>query len=104
MSVTTLTFGSSLYQRQLVELVERRRRRQRPFERGRARAPRIVARPLLAHEGIRHAEEEHQRAECRDERSDRRYVVPAPERIRVVGDAARHAGKSEEVLREEYEV
>ena len=38
--------------RQRLELVEGRRRGQRPFERGRALAPRVVGRLLLADEGI----------------------------------------------------
>ena len=60
--------------RQRLPLVERRRRRQRPFERRRAGAPRIVAgRPLLR-EGVPHAVEEDQRRRrprCRS-RSTRR--------------------------------
>ena len=36
--------------------------------------------------------------------ADRRDQVPAGEGIRIVDDAARHAGEAEEVLREEHEV
>src|SRR5437763_628594 len=68
---------SSLDPRQHVELMERRRRRQRPFERRRAGAPWIVGRALAAQEGLGHAEEEDQHAEARDVRADRRHDVPA---------------------------
>src|SRR5262245_41108528 len=63
----------SLDQRQFVVLVERWWRRQRPFERGRACAPRIVAGFLLAHEGMGDAEEEHQGAESREIGAERRH-------------------------------
>src|SRR5882672_7461414 len=56
----------SLDQRQYVELVERRRRRQRPFEGGRARSPRIVGRSFLADEGAHHSVEEDQHADAGD--------------------------------------
>src|ERR1051326_8226726 len=71
---------------QLVELVERRRRRQRPFQRGRPRTPRIVGRLLLAGEGRAHPDEEEQQAQRRDVGANRRYVVPAGEGVRIVGD------------------
>src|ERR1700755_2526570 len=77
------------------------RRRQRPFERGRARAPRIVCRLLLAHERMGHAEEEHQRPDARNIRADRGDQVPTGESVGIVGDAARHASEAEEVLRKE---
>src|SRR6266566_6723462 len=44
--------------RQDIELMERRRRRQSPFERGRASAPGIGACWRLAHEGENHIGEE----------------------------------------------
>src|SRR3954471_4203426 len=44
----------SLHLRQHFELVERRRRRQRPFQRGGAGAPRIVGSLFLAHERLNH--------------------------------------------------
>src|SRR3954470_2878150 len=94
----------SLDQRQLVVLVERRRRRQRPFERGGACPPWIVCRPLLAHERLGDAEEEHQRAKPRKVGSERGDQVPAGESVGIVGDAPRHAGEPEEVLREEDDV
>src|SRR5215218_9522244 len=56
----------SLDARQHVELVERRRRRQGPFQRGRARAPWIIGRSLLAQEGVNKADEEDDQAEERD--------------------------------------
>ena len=39
-----------------------------------------------------------------DERADRGDQVPAGERVRIVRDAARHAGEAQEVLREEGQV
>ncbi len=84
--------------------MERRRRRQRPLECGRAGTPRIVPCPLLADEGLEDAEEEDQRAQSRDVGADRRDEVPAGERVGVIGDAARHPREPEEVLREEDDV
>src|SRR5262245_56987694 len=98
------SLSRSLDQGQLVVLVERRRRRQRPFERRRARAPRIVRRLHLAHERVGDAEEEHQRAKPGKIGPERGNQVPAGERIGVIGDAPRHAGEPEEVLREEHDV
>src|SRR5262245_65853478 len=60
--------------RQYVELMERRRRRQGPFQRGRAGTPRIVRRPLLAHEGMDEADEEDDQADERDVGAERRQV------------------------------
>src|SRR5665647_3528035 len=93
-----------LYPRQGFELMERRRRRQRPFQSGRAHAPRIVAGDALLHEGFRHAEQEHQHAEAGDVGAVGRDLVPAVERFRIVDRTARHAGEAEEVLREEDDV
>src|SRR6266581_2396826 len=94
----------SLDQRQLVILVERWRRRQRPFERGRARAPWIVRRLFLAHERVGYAEEEHERTQPRKVGAERRDQVPAGESIGIVGNAPRHAGEPKEVLGEEDDV
>src|SRR5947207_3653485 len=94
----------ALDQRELVVLVERRRRRQRPFQGGGAHAPGIVGRLLLAHEGLDHAVEEHQRAEGRYIGAERGDEVPAGIGVRIVSDAPRHAGEAEEVLREERHV
>src|SRR6202000_2093521 len=58
--ITTAPF--LLHSWQHFELVERRRRRQRPFQRGRTGSPRIVRSLLLAHEGIDHAVYEDQHA------------------------------------------
>src|SRR5690606_10921122 len=69
----------SLDPRQFRELVERRRRGQRPFERRRAFAPGAVGCLLLPDEGLRHAEEEDQHAEGRDVGADRRDFVPVGE-------------------------
>src|ERR1700745_1850242 len=84
--------------------MERWRRWQRPFERGRARAPGIVRRFFLAHEGEGHAEEEHQRAQPGKIGTERRDEVPARESIGIVGNTPRHAGEPEEMLREEDDI
>ena len=94
----------SLDQRQHFELVERRRRGQRPFERGRARPPRIVGRAFLAPERNHHAVEEDHDADGRNVGAERGDHVPTVERIRIVNIAARHAGQAEEVLWEEHQV
>src|SRR5271166_1068811 len=90
--------------RQRLELVEWWWRRQRPFEGGGSCPPRIVPRPLLAHEGERQAVEEYQRADRRNVRADRGDEVPPGECIGIVGDAPRHPGEPKEVLREEHQV
>ena len=54
--------------------------------------------------GLGDAEQEHQHAGERDVGADRRDHVPAGERVRIVGIAARHAGEAKEVLREEGQV
>src|SRR5262249_56180022 len=94
----------SLDQRQLVILVERWWRRQRPFERGRARAPRIVRRPFLAHERMGYAEEEHQRPQPRKVGAERRDQVPAGESIGIVSNAPRHTGEPKEILGDQDDV
>ena len=48
--------------------------------------------------------EEDQHAEAGDVGADRGDQVPAGEGVRIVDIAARHAGKAEEVLREEHQV
>src|SRR5205085_624976 len=63
--------------RQFVIGVERRRRRQQPFEGGSAHAPGIVAGPPSGKEGFRHGDQKNDRAEARRERADRRHVIPA---------------------------
>src|SRR5882757_2547921 len=84
--------------------MERRRRRQRPFKGGGARAPRISTRLLLADERVGYSNKEYQQAESGEIRPEGGDVVPTREGIRIVGDAARHTGKAEEVLREEDDV
>src|SRR5437763_8774613 len=84
--------------------MERRRGWQRPFKRGGARAPRSVGRPFLAHERMGDAEEEHERAKSGNIGAERRYQVPAGESVGVIGDAARHASETEEMLREEDDI
>src|SRR6516162_5361245 len=95
---------SSANERQGFELVERRRRGQSPFERGCALAPGIARRCLLAHKRTDHCIEEDQQAEREDVGAYRGHVIPTREGIRIVGDAPRHSGQSEEVLREEDEL
>src|SRR3974390_1141368 len=83
-------------QRQLVVLVEGWWRRQRPFERGGAGAPWIIGSPLLAHEGLRQAEKEHQQTDKRQIRAERGHQVPVGKCVGIIGNAARHARKPEE--------
>ena len=65
----------------------------------------LSGRLLLAQiERVEQPVEEDQRAEAGDVGADRRDVVPARERVRIVDIAARHAGEAEEVLREEHQV
>src|ERR1700722_16889347 len=85
-----------LHARQHFELAERRRRRQRPFQRGGARPPWIGAGRLLAREGVDQAPEEDQDAEAGDVGADRGHQIPAREGIGIVDIAARHAGETEE--------
>src|ERR1700743_3589670 len=90
-------FLELLHPRQRFELVERRRRGQRPFQRGGAGAPRIVGSLALAHERFDHAVDEDQHAKAEDVGADRGDQVPAGERIGIVDIAARHAGEAEEM-------
>src|SRR5690242_11604626 len=76
---------------QRFELVERRRRRQRPLEGRRADTPRIVARDPFPHKGLDHAIEEDEDTEARNIRTVGRDHVPTMERVRIVDITARHA-------------
>src|SRR5258708_1827838 len=60
-----------LHPRQHLELMERRRRRQRPFQRRGSSAPRIIGGLLLADEGIDDTVDEDQDAEAGDVGADR---------------------------------
>src|ERR1700758_2090516 len=88
---------TSFDQRKDLILVERRGRRQRPFERRCTRPPRVVASLFFAHERPRHSEKENEHAEGRNIRADRRDEVPPSESVGIIDDAARHARKSEKV-------
>src|SRR5713226_1242101 len=90
--------------RQNLKLMERRGRRQRPFERRRTGAPRVVGGFLFADESLGQTEQEHQQAACRNIRPDRGHQVPRVKGVGIVDDAARHAGEPEEVLWEEHHV
>src|SRR5690349_14885214 len=95
----------SLDPRQRLELVERRRRRQGPFQRRGALAPRIVGCPLLAHEdGDVVRIEEPDDAGEEDVGAEGGDGVPAGEAVGIVDIAARHAGQAQKVLREEDQV
>src|ERR1700737_4179670 len=71
-------------ERQLVVLVEGRRRRQRPFERGGAGTPRIVCGLFFTHECMGYTEEEDQRPNARHIRAERRNQIPAGKRVRII--------------------
>src|SRR3954469_23064903 len=90
--------------RQHFELMERRRRGQRPFQRGGTDAPRAVRGLLLADERIDDTVDEDQHREAGNVRADRRHQIPAREGVRVIDIAARHARQAQEVLREEHQV
>src|SRR5947209_5719351 len=81
----------SLHSWQHFELMERRRRRQRPFQCGGAGAPRIVGGAFLAHERLNQAVDKDQHAEAGNVGAERRYQIPAGERVGIVDIAARHA-------------
>src|SRR5258707_353901 len=83
--------------RQSLPLVEWRRRRQSPFERGGADTPRIAGGLPFTEEGIRHRIEEHQYASRRNVSAAGRDEVPAGECVGIVGITTLHAGHAEEV-------
>src|SRR5262245_66211784 len=95
---------SSFDARQRLEGMERRRRRHGPFERRRSRSPRIGRGVLLAGKRVEDAEQEDEKSGKGEIRPDRRDEVPTRIDVRIVGVAARHAGKAEEVVWEEGEI
>src|SRR4029079_10122573 len=80
------------------------RRWQRPFERGGAHSPGIGWSMHPTRKRLGDAVQEHEQTGERDVRAERGDEVPTCERIGIVGDAARHAGETEKVHREEGEV
>src|SRR6185437_4586223 len=90
--------------RQRLELMERRRRGQRPFECRCAGAPRIARCDALLHESLDETNKEEEHANSGDKGSDRGHLVPAVERVRIIGYAARPAATAEEAHREEDDV
>ena len=90
--------------RRRAEGVVRRRRRHGPFQ-ARARLPRRAPAALApCLQRVAQDEEHQERRGEHAERADRADQVPVGEHHVVVGDAARHAGQAEEVLREEQQV
>src|ERR1019366_1231659 len=87
-----------------LECVEGRRRRQGAFERGRSRAPWIVAGEPLLGEGVIDQIEEQNGADAGDIGPEGGNPVPQGERVRIIDVAARHARETKEMLREESEV
>src|SRR3546814_19043977 len=75
-----------------------------PFERACALAPGVIAGDTLPGEGFPYRKQEDEDAEEGDVGADRGNPVPARKGLRIVEVAARHAGKTQEVLREEYQV
>src|SRR6185437_1722032 len=91
-------------ERRLLESMERRRRRDGPFEGRRPLAPRIGADALPGEERVEDDEDEEQRRAEGDVRTDRGDEVPAGKGVRIVADAPRHARHPEEMHREEGEI
>src|SRR5271165_4809937 len=71
--------------RQFLKRVEWRRRGDRPFQRRGTLAPVIVGKVLLRGEGAEHHIQEHQKGDPADIGPNRRDIVPAGERLRIVG-------------------
>src|SRR5579875_219028 len=90
--------------RKSLECVERRRRRDRPFERSRCWAPGIVtSKPLLGKCVIKQVDEQN-RSDAGKVGSEGGNPVPVSESVRIVNVAAWHARKAKEMLREESQV
>src|SRR6266540_3880651 len=81
--------------RDLVEVEHRRRRAHLPLER--QRAPRIARRRRAVAPRVDHVVEEDDHRRAQSERADRDEHVPVRELRRVVGDAARHPLRPDEV-------
>ena len=81
----------------------RRRRWQRPFE-CRPALPRFRRRFFAAAYAFDDDVQEHQVRQAEAERADRHDHVPVGELLRVIGNAARHSGETQEVHREERDV
>ena len=58
----------------------------------------------LSRESFDHGQEKDQNAKARDEGTDGRHIVPARERIGIIGGAARHTRKAKEVLGEKRRI
>src|SRR5579875_3504846 len=82
--------------RKSLECVERRRRRDRPFERSRCWAPGIVtSKPLLGKCVIKQVDEQN-RSDAGKVGSEGGNPVPVSESVRIVNVAAWHARKAKE--------
>src|SRR4051812_2521848 len=75
-----------------------------PFQRGGALPPVIVGDRRSRREGAVTDVEEHHQRRSADIGADRRDQIPPGKRIRIIRVAPRHAGQTEEVLREEGQV
>src|SRR6516225_5601987 len=91
-------------QRQALILMERRRGRQRPFQRRRAHTPRVSGSFGLSTEGISNANEKYDQAQGGDVGPDRRDVVPVGKSVGIIRNPSRHSRQTEEMLGEEREV
>ena len=74
--------------------MEGRGRRQRPLKGSGAGTPRIRGRVLLACEGMRETDKEHEKAREGYVGADRGNKIPPGERLRIIGDASWHAGET----------
>src|SRR5690606_18338559 len=95
---------ASAYAWKGTELVIGRRGSEGPFQRLGTLSPRIGLRYAFARKRLRNENEKQHQSGGRDVGADGGNEVPAGEGVGVVGIAARHAGETEKMLREEHQV
>ena len=84
--------------------MKRRRRLQRPLQRGRAGPPRIAGSPLLLGERIDHAHEEHDETSRRDIGSNGSNLLQASNCVGIICNSSRHSRQSKEMHREKRKI
>src|SRR5437764_36355 len=90
--------------RQLRKAMEGRRRGYQPLQGCSSLTPRIGPNPLAGQQRVEGDEDKKHRRGKSDVAADRGDEVPAGESLRIVTDAPRHAGKPQEMHREECQV